>query len=413
MNPDNLMLHLVAAIPDEAKARLLDLVGTAPPPNDETLTQLLDNPDLILEIVNALGKTPTQESWELLEWIAAESDQRKLRKSARSAQHRLRSQGFQPVPRTEEAEEISFPHQVWASIFDLEGKQLLRIMQKAPLGMARYARFVISPGGLEQSFARVDNHHEVEAVIEDEDQHIGHEFIETSLAYAARRVHQAIKRSRRSGQDLPEYALEDIRILEGAEEDPWPEELEAARQAVGVQEALQLLQHPTMRYWRLHPQDLVPYLDRWSQVAKHVPMQIQEGTLNLSRVQAQGKFVEEIIRDLCNDELVGRLVEQLRDQARLFLGQGEAELARTAASCVKALEQEEPTENSFLRAMVDASMSLAIELRQEEEEEEDSPWTRSDGQGGGLWVPRPQVGLEEEGGEDEGDQTRIWLPGQD
>lgn len=412
MSEHNLLAKLAAAVPEEIQAQLFALAEEQGAAGQENLEQVLHTPALLESAIEALAKTPSQDSWDLLEWIAGESTDRKLRKAARRAQHRLRSKGFQPSPTPPSRPSTQPATRAWASIFDFSGDQLLRVVQQAPLGMMCYARFVVSPEGLQDSFSRIDNQADVEAVIADEDKRIGDELIETTPAYAARRVQEAAALSRELGKPLPEYFLDDIHILQGAPEDPWPEELDGTDDAVPTPQEIQdLLEHPQMRHWLIPARQMAPYVEDWLKIQERLPAVAERGVPNLSLIQERGGLTARIIADTCAEETCQRLAGQLREQARLFLGGANQELAHTAVRCARALEKNRSSDSAFLRALVGRSMDFALNLAREQkvkQEEEANPWRRRGSQGGALWVPQPKVEKEEE--EEPG--STLWLPGQ-
>lgn len=373
----------------------------------ETLRLALEVPALVPAAVEALGEVPDQEAWDLLESVAVGKTD--LRKAARRAQHRLRSRGFAPaVVRPEKPPEA--PGRAWASYFDHEGCQYLRLTRPATLGMLHFAAFIVSFQDLETADYVLAGREEIEELLAEQDEHIGTRLVEVNPAHVARRVRQAVARSQEHGKDLSEDYPRAARLLEGIPEETEPEELLAVpetRPSKG--ETLNLVFHPSMFSWLFPPADLETYVEEWRDTAEHQPVHTEEGLLNLDYIQAQGRMASRILADLYDADLQARLPEQLREEAYLLYILGEKELAGIARRCASLLGTCPAAEDPFLRALVDASMSVAVLQAVEKEEEEEEEWTPRESPGGFLWVPRP---TKREEGEKE-PPPRLWLPGQE
>lgn len=401
---------LLSLSPAEIRDYLVSLARQEKSAALETLRLALEVPALAEAAVEALGEVPDQEAWELLESTAAKRAD--LRKAARRAQHRLRSRGFSPAPlRPEKPPEVL--GRAWASYFDHLGEQYLRLIRPVPFGMLRFAAFIVSFQGLETADYILAGREDLEKLLEEEDKRFGEKMVEVSLAHVAHRVRQAVAHSREHDKALPEDYPDAARLLEDIPEEVEPEELLAVPETQpSLGEAYRLFSHRSMFSWLFPREKLAPYVAEWRNVVEHQPLHTEEGLLNLDVVQAQGRIVARILADLYDEDLRARLPEQLREQAHLFYVMGEKELAGIARRCASTLGTCPPTEDPFLRGLVDASMMLAVSLavEGEEEEEEEEPWIPMEGPGGLLWMPRP-AGEKEEGEEEP--PPRLWLPGQE
>jgi hypothetical protein len=406
---------LLSLSPAEIRDYLISLAREERSAALETLRCALEVPALAEAAVEALGEVPEQEAWDLLEQAAQGRFLPGLRKAARRAQHRLRSRGFSPavVHPTRPPEATG---RAWASYFDRRGDQYLRLIRPAPLGLLRFAGFIVSPQGLDTAAAFLAGREEIEGLLAEEDERFGDRMVEVGLPYVARRVRQAAARSREQGQALPEDYPEAARLLEDIPEDVEPEELLSIPEVPPSQDEVDhLFSHPSMFPWLFPRETLKPYVEEWLKAVEHLPPRTEEGLLNLGIIQARGRIAARILADLYDEDLQARLPEQLREQARLLYALGEKELAGIARRCASALGTRPAAEDPFLRVLVDTSMALAVSrfVEEEEEEEEEEPWIPVEGPGGFLWVPRSAEG--EEGGEEEEGEPppRLWLPGQE
>ncbi len=402
---------LLSLSPAEIRDYLVSLARQEKSAALETLRLALEVPALAPAAVEALGEVPDQEAWDLLENVA--TGKTDLRKAARRAQHRLRSRGFAPaVARPEKPLETS--GRAWASYFDHVGCQYLRLTRPAVLDMLHFAAFIVSFQGLETTDYVLAGREEIEELLAEEDKRVGTRLVEVNPAYVARRVRQAVAHSREHGIDLPEDYPRAARLLEDIPEETEPEELSAVPEILPSQaETMNLVSHPSMFSWFFPPADLGTYVEEWLETVAYQPARTEEGLLNLDYIQAQGRIVSRILTDLYNADLQARLPEQLREEAYLLDILGEKELAGIARRCASFLGSCPATEDPFLRALVDASMLLAVLLAVgKEEEEEEEEWTPWESPGGFLWVPRPAEGEKGEGEEEE-PPPRLWLPGQE
>jgi hypothetical protein len=377
----------------------------------ETLRLALEMPALAQAAVDALAEVPDQEAWDLLEGVVRSGTPPALRKGARRAQHCLRSRGFNPSPAVREVAPPAVK-QARASTFDYLGNQFLQLVCPAALGMVRYADFIVSPESLADCSYALASQSDIEAILAKEDEQFSGDLVEMGLAYVARRVRQAAARSHEQKKNLPEDYIEAAFLLEGAPEDCIPEELSAAAgQPAGLDEAADLLRHPSMAPWLFEPEEVEAYVEDWLHLLEYLPVRTEEGLPNLGAIQARGQMTARIIDDLCDEDTRRRLAGQLSEQARLLLVLGEKRLAQIAVRCSAGLERNPPPDDPFLRALVGESMHVAVRLaRAEQQELAQGPWKALESEGGALWVPRPAGTDEEEGEEETG--PRLWLPGQ-
>ncbi len=399
--------------PAEARRRLLALVHERGAAALTTLQGALEVPALAEAAIEALAELPDQGAWSILEQIAQKGPAG-LRKAARRAQHRLRSRGFTPPSTAAPAgPDVTF-EQARASFFDRSGAQFMRLVQPAALGLARFASFLVGPDGLLECEYALVSRADLEAGLAVEDEHFGEDLVEVGPAYIARRARQAAERSRSGGRTLPPDYSEAAHLLERVPEDTLPAYLAAAADTVASPaQAATLVQHRSMVRWLLLDEGMNPYVEKWLRLAQRQPMQTEEGLLNLAALQSRGQLAARIIGERCDEALVRRLAEQLAEQARLLAALGEEKLAAVAIGCAADLERHPGPDNAFLRALVDRSMEILVQIAQEqeeEEEEEDEFWVPAGSGPGTLWVPRP-TSLEEEE-EEEKPAPRLWLPGQ-
>ncbi len=395
--------------PAESHAYLVALAEQEGAAALETLRLALEMPALAAAAIDALAEVPDQEAWDLLEGVV--QSKAALRKDARRAQHRLRSRGFSPAAPARAAAPPAF-ERAQASFFDHTGAQFLRLVQPAPLGMLRYGSFIVSPEGLIECLYILANRSDVEGSIALEDEQFAGNLVEMGRPYIARRVQQAVARSQELKEPLPEDYFDAAHLLEGAPEDPTPPGLALSDQPVTPTEAHRLLRHRTMLAWLFAPEDMDAYVDEWLHIVEFEPTRIEEGLTNLGAIQARGRLAARIIGDLGDEATCRQLAEQLVEQARLLACLGEGDLADIAARSAAGLERNPPLEDTFLRALIDESMGLAVRAAMEEEEEEErGPWEVRRGAAGDLWVPWQ---ADEEEGEDEEEPSapRLWLPGQ-
>ncbi len=369
----------------------------------ETIRQALERAELAEAAVVALGEIPTQSAWDLLEEMAQD---RRLRKTARRAQHRLRSRGFRPVarerPPTPPAEEVLLAQ---VSNFDYVGSQLLRLVRQASLGMRRFVTLLLSPTGLRDAYYVLIGRVDVEAILRDQEDFFGGRLIlvDVEPGYIARRLRQAAERNNERGNPLPEDYFDARTCLEGFSEDPWAEKAAAMAPLSGrpsQRELDALFRHPLLREWYLPEEHLDSYAERWEDLVEVNPIEI-EGVLNLGMLRARGALTEQIIKDRIDEEARRRWEEQLYEQGVIFLAMGEEALARTALLCWQNLQEEQPADNLFLRHLVAVSMARFFQIEREIKaaELEEEQW-------GGLWIPRPP---EEE--DEESPLDGLWLPG--
>lgn len=405
------LAQLCAESPAAARQRLRTLARERGAAALAILQGALEVPTLAEAAIEALAEVPDQGAWDILEQIARQGPAGR-RKAARRAQHRLRSRGFLPQDTAVPPSPAPTFEQVRASFFDRIGAQFLRLVQPAALGMVRYASFLVGPEGLlECEYAlvsRIDLDHGLAA----EDEQFGEDLIEVSPAYIARRVRQAVERSRAGGHALPQAYSAAAQILEGIPDDVLPACLAAAADtaAVSPSQANALVRHRSMVRWLLLDKEMSSYAEDWLRIVQSQPLLTQEGLPNLAALQSRGKLAARIIGDRCDEAMVRRLAEQLTEQARLLAALGEEKLAAVALGCAAGLEKNPGPDNPFLRALVDESMEILVQIaqdREEEEEEEDGPWVSTGP--GALWVPRPAEPKDEE---EESPARRLWLPGQ-
>jgi hypothetical protein len=399
--------------PAHARKRLLALAREQGPAALEALRAALEDPELAQAALEALGKVPDQGAWQLLEQ-AAQSGPARLRKTARRSQHRLRSRGFRPAPQeTTRQEAAPIVEQARATPFDMAGNQFLRLIRPAPLGMVRYANFIVGPEGLIDCSYFLTNRADMEEALAKENADLGEEMIDVNLAYIARRARAAAAHNRAVGKAIPRDWSEAARLLEDAPEDPLPAKLAASAAqegAVPSRDARRLFDHPSMVRWFFDPNRLTSYAQDWLHLLEYQPLRTEEGLPNLGAIQAQGQLTARIVADLCDAATIQRLVGQLFEQACLFYILGDHDRAAIAMRCSVGLEQNPSAENAFLRAMVEVSMGLAVSvIRERAAEESEGPWVRGGDAAGPLWVPRPAA-LEAD--EEEEEPPRLWLPGQ-
>lgn len=398
--------------PAEARQRLIAVAREKGTAALEALQAALAVPALAEAALDALAEVADQAAWDALERVAAEGPAA-LRKAARRAQHRLRSRGFSPaVP----AAPVASPavEQARASYFDSVGAQFLRLVRPATLGMVRYASFITGPEGLLECTYTLASRADLAAALGEEDKQFGGELVELDLAYIARRVRQAVARSREGSKPLPRHYAEAARLLEDAAEDVTPAELVATAldTPVTLQEAARLIHHRSLGRWILDPERLAPYAGDWLHLLEYQPARTQEGLPNLGAIQARGQISARIIADLYDAATMRRLAEQLAEQARVFFASGEQDLAGLALRSATELERQPGPDNAFLHVLVEESMELAVRaLRAKEEEQARGPWVPAEGTANPLWVPRPAEPEKEEG-EQEKPAPRLWLPGQ-
>lgn len=397
--------------PGERKKQLRDLARREGSAALDTLRQALSIPSLREAALQALGDVPDQEAWDLLQEVAEGEKNRKVRKAARRAQHRLRSRGFQPsVSRKRPPSPPRRTELAQATWFDPDGAQFTRIVQQAPLGMLRYAGFILSPAGLEQGLYVTTNRHDVEEILAEEDERFGDRLVDVGLAYATHLIEKAADRSRVQDHRLPEAYFEASQILNQAPEDSLPEalqEIEAGAAPPSPREVEIMFAHQSMQSWLLPLQELVPYAEEWMERMEQQP-EMEQGTINLGAIQARAQMTTQIVSDLIDEDLQQRLTRQLREQARLFYSAGEQERARTALRCAVTLEEKASPDHPFFRSLVGQNMDMIFHVLEEEEEEEEweDSWQRA-GEGG-LWTPRPPREREEQP-----PSSGLWLPGQE
>lgn len=393
--------------PAESRSYLVELARQEGAAALETLQLALEVPALAVAAAEALGEVPTQEAWDLLEGAAREQAVPALRKAARRAQHRLRSRGFSPgeLPQRRPAPPVE---QARASFLDFEGFQILRLVQPAQVGLVRYVGFIVGPAGLDACLYLLAGRADVDALLAEEDKRFGEDLVEMGLGYVACRVRQAVARSREEGQELPEDYYEAAALLEGAPQDIPEPDIQAAPSPLSPPEAERLLHHRSLRGWRLDVDDLAPYVRDWQHLLEIQPLRTPEGMTNLGAVQARGQMTARIIEELLQPDMLPRLAGQLREQALLLARWGEGELAGLALRAAAGLEGHLPTGDSFLRALVEESIELALQVEEESQEEEESPWRPIEAPGGRLWLPRPDAPPDEE---EEPPHGGLWVPG--
>lgn len=404
--------HLRDLPPAAARERLIARARELGPGALDLLRAALADPALGAAAVESLAEVPAQEAWDLLE-EAAQSGPAGLRKAARRGQHRLRSRGFQPAPAAPRQEAAPAVEEARATSFDAAGNQFLRLVRPAALGMVRYANWIVGPEGLVDCNYAMDNRADLAAALAAEDADLGVELVEVGLGYVARRARAAAAQSRAAGQALSRHWPAAARLLEDAPEDPLPAALAdiPLEAALAPREVARLLGHLTMARWLLDAERLAPYAEEWLHLLQYQPLRTEQGLPNLGAVHVQGQLTARIVADLCDAPTVRRLAGQLAEQARLFYALGEQELAGLALRGGADLERCPGPASPFLRALVEASMELAVRAVQEKAAAaEQGPWMQAGGPAGPLWLPRPAAPP----AEDEGapPASPLWLPGQ-
>lgn len=409
------LLGLLSGLdPAEAAERLLSLAHEQGSTALQTLRDAAEIPSAIKAAIDILGDTPTQQAWDALERLSRKGGKGPARKLARRAQHRLRSRGFRPA--TPAPQETSPQvERAQSSFLDIGGDQFMRLVVRAPLGMLRYAGFIASPEGLLRCFYLVAGRRDIEEMLAAQDARFGQDLVEMDLAYIARRVRQAAAVNRERGSSLPEDYLEAARLLEGAPEDRWPEELTAAALGgrVSPNEATDLLTHRSMWGVLPHPEQMAPYARDWLRVLERQPSQTDERVTNLGIVQSRGQLTGRFIGEFYDEDGRRRLQEQLREQSRLLFALGEKQRAAVAVRGAASLDEDPTPGNALLRKLAERALELTVEILEQQEEEEEarrSPWMRAASESSPLWVPRP---AEDTGEEEEEPPPRLWLPGQE
>jgi hypothetical protein len=408
---EDLISQMADKRPTEIQKALLSLVSQQGEAALETLRGALQEPALTEAALVAMGEIPTQESWELLDDFTGKEAPKHLRKAARRAQHRLRSRGFRPAT-TERKQTTREFELAQVSYFDHVGDQYLRLVQQAPLGMLNYTAFIVSHTGLKDCFYLSSGRQDIKEIIALENERFGIGLIEVSAVYVGQRVARAVEQSRKHRQSLPEGYIEAAPMLREIpdEEDPPPqlEELPDLGIPTSHAEVQSLLNHESMHSWTFSPDKLQPFVRDWLRILENQPLQTEEGLANLGALQARGQLTNRIIDTFGEPTLQERLVEQLREQARLLLALKENRLAAIALRSAAGLEGNDPAQDPFLRGLVATSMQIAVDLAMEMAEQSRDGWTRSGKEGGELWVP--QAPKEREDDEEE-PASQLWLPG--